>query len=153
VKKVLYVGYVMNDDYGALFRDAYAVLHGGRAGEHDSASGPNAGEPLEEYLSRTRTAAIASVRKQLLAAEAPEALQAAHSLLLDLLSNAEQADEALSQQVRSYQCGNFHDSVTHSDRLQDLVVRSQALDRDLIVALREAEERSPGILADLGVEA
>src|SRR3990172_7654108 len=89
-------------------------------------------------------------RKRLLVAEPPEGLVEVHRLLSDLLSNAMAADEALAEQVKAYQCGQFHESVAHSDRLQAVVVESQRMDRDLIVALRglPAELRDiVGILA------
>ena len=137
-------------DYGELFRDAYALLHGGRADEYADASERRAGEGIEEYLGRTRSEVLGVGRKRLLAAEAPEGLAEVHGLLTDLLSNAMAADEALAEQVKAYQCGQFHESVAHSDRLQALVVESQRMDRDLIVALRglPAELRDlVGILA------
>jgi hypothetical protein len=123
------------DEYGIFFRDAFALLHGGRAGEEASAAERLPGEPAEQYLARTRGAALNATRKRLIATEPPEALSEPHRLLLDLLANAVQADEALAEQVRAYQCGQFQESVAHSDRLQQLVVESQRMDRDLIVAL------------------
>ncbi len=122
--------------YGELFRDAYATLHGGHSNEFDASSERNAGEPIEAYLARTRSESLGMTRKRLLAAEPPPALRTAHRLLADLLSNAAAADEALAEQVRAYQCGQFHESVTHSDHLQELVVASQRLDRDLINEFR-----------------
>jgi hypothetical protein len=71
-------------------------------------------------------------------------------LLADLLANATQADEALAEQVRAYQCGQFHESVAHSERLQQLVVESQRLDRELIGALRALP---PELRQELGIEA
>ena len=132
-------------DYGELFREAYALLHGGRSDEYADASERRAGEGMEGYLSRTRHEAVGMMRKRLLAADPPEGLNDVHRLLADLLSNAVLADEALAEQVKAYQCGQFHESVAHSDRLQALVVESQRLDRDLIVALR-------GLPAELRLE-
>jgi hypothetical protein len=37
-------------DYGELFRDAYAMLHGGRADEYADASERRAGEGMEVDL-------------------------------------------------------------------------------------------------------
>jgi hypothetical protein len=125
----------VEQDYGEAFRDAYAVLHGGRPDEIESATERRPGEPIEEYLSRTRSEALGVARKRLLAARPPDELAEAHRLLLDLLTNAAAADEALAEQVRAYQCGQFHESVTHSDRLQQLVVESQRMDRELIAVL------------------
>jgi hypothetical protein len=122
-------------DYGELFRDAYALLHGGRAGEYPDAPSRDAGESIEDYLTRTRVQSLGNARKRMLAAEPPPGLAEPHRLLLDLLANAAQADEALAEQVKAYQCGQFHESVAHSDRLQQLVVDSQRLDRDLIGSL------------------
>jgi hypothetical protein len=126
----------LNDDYGELFRDAYALLHGGHDDEAADAPPRTAGEAIEAYLSRTRVEALGLMRKLLLAAEPPEGLSQIHRLVTDLLSNAMQADEALAEQVKAYQCGQFHESVAHSERLQELVMESQQLDRELISALR-----------------
>jgi hypothetical protein len=135
--------------YGELFREAYALLHGGRADEVDSTRERAAGESTEDFLARTRTKALGVMRKRLLAAKPPPELTEANRLLLDLLANAASADEALAEQVRSYQCGQFHESVRHSDRLQELVIESQRLDRELILALKSLPADT---LADLGVE-
>ena len=139
-------------DYGHIFRDAYAVLHGGRADEGGGITERKPGEPLEEYLARSRSEAVGRGRKQLLGAEPPQALAKAHDTLLQLLANAVEADAALAAQVLAYRCGQFHESVAHSDRLQPLVAESARLDRELIVSLREAEARAPGTLAELGLE-
>jgi hypothetical protein len=135
--------------YGDLFRDAYATLHGGRSEEFDDALERNAGEPMEAYLARTRSESLGVMRKRLLAAESPSALRRAHELLVDLLTNAAEADEALAEQVRAYQCGQFHESVAHSDRLQELVVASQRMDRDLITEIRGLP---PEVLAELAID-
>lgn len=126
----------MSDDYGALFREAYALLHGGHGDEADDTSERRAGEGLEEYLARSRAEAVGAMRKRLLAASPPAGLEQAHGLLIDLLQKAALGDEALAQQVAAYQCGNFHESVAHSERLHDLVAESARLDRDLITELR-----------------
>jgi len=126
----------MNDDYGALFRDAYSLLHGGRGDEADDTSGRRPGEGLEEYLTRSRSEAVGAMRRRLLAAAPPAGLENAHRLLADLLEYAALGDEALAQQVAAYQCGNFHESVAHSERLHALVAESARLDRELIVELR-----------------
>jgi len=140
-------------EYGPLFRDAYAALHGGRPGDPPSDSGRRPDESLEEYLARSRGEALGRLRARLEAAEPPPELRAAHDLLLRLLASAAEADAALAAQVEAYSCGNFTDSISHSDRLSAVVAESARLDRDLILALRQAEEASPGTLAALGVEA
>jgi hypothetical protein len=127
---------MIESTYGDIFRDAYATLHGGRSGEFDDGSERNAAEPVEVYLARTRVESLGVMRKRLLASEPPPDLQTAHQLLVDLLTNAALADEALAAQVRAYQCGQFHESVAQSDRLQELVVSSQRIDRDLIAEIR-----------------
>ena len=126
----------MTDDYGALFRDAYSLLHGGRGEEADDTPERRPGEGPEEYLARSRAEAVGAMRKRLLAASPPAGVEKAHRLLIDLLQNAALGDEALAQQVAAYQCGNFHESVAHSERLHDLVAESARLDRDLITELR-----------------
>jgi len=126
----------MNDDYGALFRDAYSLLHGGRGDEADDSATRRPGEGLGEYLARTRSEAVGAMRQRLLAASPPAGLERAHGLLADLLEKAALGDEALARQVAAYQCGNFHDSVSHSERLHELVAESARLDRDLITELR-----------------
>ena len=126
----------MTDDYGALFRDAYSLLHGGRGEEADDTPERRPGEGPEEYLARSRAEAVGAMRKRLLAASPPAGVEKAHGLLIDLLDKAALGDEALAQQVAAYQCGNFHESVAHSERLHDLVAESARLDRDLITELR-----------------
>ncbi len=68
------------------------------------------------------------------------------------LRGAREADAALAAQVEAYRCGNFTDSVSHSDRLHAIVAESARLDRDLILALRQAEGAAPGTLSALGIE-
>jgi len=127
---------MIDSTYGDIFRDAYATLHGGRSGEFDEGSERNAGEPVQAYLARTRSESLGIMRKRLLASEPAPALRTVHQLLVDLLTNAAAADEALAAQVHAYQCGQFHESVGHSNRLQELVVASQGIDRDLISEIR-----------------
>jgi hypothetical protein len=136
-------------DYGALFRQAYSVLHGGRPGEAVDAGERRPGESLEEYLSRSRADAVGFMRKRLLAAQPPEGLASVHQTLLDLLANAAEADAALASQVEAYRCGRFHESVTYSDRLHALVAESARLDRELIMALRELPRR---LRDEVGIE-
>ena len=62
-----------------------------------------------------------------------------------------EADAALAAQVEAYRCGNFNDSVSHSDRLHAIVAESARLDRELILALRKAEGAAPGTLDALGI--
>ena len=139
-------------EYGPLFRDAYAALHGGRPNDTPSDSGRRPDESLEEYLARSRGEALDRLRARLEAGEPPPELRAAHDLLVRLLAAAAEADAALAAQVEAYRCGNFGDSVSHSDRLHAIVAESARLDRDLILALRQAEEASPGTLAGLRIE-
>ena len=141
------------DEYGPLFREAYAALHGGHPDEPSAAdSGRRSDESLEEFLARSRSEALDKVRARLEAAAPPKEFRVAHGLLCRLLECAVQADSVLAAQVESYRCGNFQDSISHSDRLHSVVSESARLDRDLILALRKAEEASPGTLSALGIE-
>ena len=139
-------------EYGPLFRDAYAALHGGRPGDAPADSGRRPDESLEEYLARSRGEALGRLRARLEAGQPPPGLRAAHDLLVRLLAASAEADAALAAQVEAYRCGNFSDSVSHSDRLHAIIAESARLDRDLILALREAEEANAGTLAALGIE-
>ena len=136
-------------DYGPLFRDAYATLHGGRADEPPTDSGRRPDESLEEFLARSRSEALGRLRGRLESAEPPNELRIAHGLLVRLLTGAAEADAALAAQVGAYRCGNFQGSISHSDRLHTIVSESARLDHELIIALREAEE---GTLEALGIE-
>lgn len=138
-------------DYGALFRQAYALLHGGRPGEVAEGSPRRPGESLEEFLARTRQEELGLLAGRLAGTEPPPEVQRVHSLLLELLQAAAEADAVLFAQVEAYRCGRFQESIDHSDRLQELVSRSARLDRELIIALREAESERPGTLAELGL--
>jgi hypothetical protein len=140
-------------DYGPLFREAYAALHGGHPDEPSAAdSGRRPEESLEEFMARSRSEALDRLRARLEASAPPKELRVAHGLLCRLLECAVQADSVLAAQVESYRCGNFQDSISHSDRLHSVVSESARLDRDLILALRKAEEASPGTLSALGIE-
>jgi len=139
-------------EYGPLFRDAYAALHGGRPNDTPSDSGRRPDESLEEYLARSRGEALGRLRARLEAGQPPQELRTAHDLLVRLLAAAAEADAALAAQVEAYRCGNFQGSIGHSDRLHAIVAESARLDRDLILALREAEEANAGTLAALGIE-
>jgi hypothetical protein len=138
-----------SSDYGDTFRDAYALLHGGRGDEADDTPERRAGEGLEEYLARSRAEAVGAMRKRLLGASPPARVGKAHGLLIDLLEKAALGDEALAQQVAAYQCGNFHESVAHSERLHELVAESARLDRELIAELRSL---SADVAEELGIE-
>jgi hypothetical protein len=133
-------------DYGNLFRDAYTLLHGGGTDDYADAPPRKAGEPLEDYLTRTRVGALGATRKRILDATVPVGLEEVHRLLVDLLANAAQADEALAEQVKAYQCGQFHESVAHSERLQELVVESQRMDRELIRVLKGMAPELRGVV-------
>ena len=139
-------------EYGPLFRDAYAALHGGRPDDAPADSGRWPDESLEEYLARSRGEALGRLGARLEAGEPPPELRAAHDLLIRLLAAATEADAALAAQVEAYRCGNFQGSISHSDRLSAIVAESARLDRDLILALRDAEAATPGTLAELGIE-
>ncbi len=138
--------------YGSMFRNAYAALHGGRSDELPADSGRRPDESLEEFLARSRSEALYGLRSELEAVAPPQELRIAHGLLVRLLTCAAEADAALAAQVEAYRCGNFQGSISHSDRLHSIVSESARLDRELIVALREAEEGERGTLEALGVE-
>jgi hypothetical protein len=140
------------DGYAALFRQAYAALHGGLPGEPAPDSGRRPGEPIEEYLARSRGEALNRLRGRFGSAQPPDELRAAHELVAQLLASAVEADAALAAQVEAYRCGQFDASIQHSDRLNALVAESARLDRDLLLALRSAEDASPGTLESLGIE-
>ena len=140
-------------DYGPLFREAYAALHGGHPDEPPATdSGRRPEESLEESLARSHSEALDRLRARFEASAPLKELRVAHGLLCRLLECAAQADSVLAAQVESYRCGNFQDSISHSDRLHSVVSESARLDRDLILALRKAEEASPGTLSALGIE-
>lgn len=138
-------------DYGDVFRAAYAALHGGHEGEPLDTAARKPGESLEGFLARTRTEALGRLQRQLDAVEPPPELRRVHELLLQILSGAREADAALAAQVEAYRCGQFSDSIAHSDRLQALVAASTRLDRELIVALQQLEAERPGTLETLGL--
>ena len=138
-------------EYGPAFRAAYAILHGGRAEEPADTVGRGRDESVEEFLARSRSEALEGLRGALEAARPPQALASAHGLLLRLLACAVEADTALAAQMEAYRCGNFQGSIDHSDRLHAVIAESARLDRDLILALREAEAAAPGTLEALGI--
>ncbi len=141
-------------DYGDVFRETYAVLHGGRGEEEPTGAGPRRpGEPLEQYLARSRGEALGRLQRQLSGVGPPQALRKAHDILLRLLAGAVEAEAALAAQVQAYRCSQFQESIGHSERLQALVSESARLDRELILALREAEEANAGTLDALGIAA
>ena len=127
-------------EYGELFREAYAAIHGGRTQEPTQASPADAAGTLT------------AVRERLAAARPPGELAEAHEMLLRLLDGAASAEEALTAQVEAYRAGRLEDAIAHSERLGELVGESAHLDRELLLALRETERRSPGALAlaDIG---
>ncbi len=138
--------------YGPMFRNAYAALHGGRTDEPPADRGRRPNESLEEFLARCRSEALYGLRGQLEAVAPPKELRIAHGLLVRLLTCAAEADAALAAQVGAYRCGNYQGSISHSDRLHSIVSESARLDRELIVALREAEEAEKGTLEALGID-
>ena len=139
-------------DYGPLFREAYATLHGDQPEEtHAADSGRRTDESLEEFLAHGRSKALDRLRTRLEASAPPNDLRVAHGLLCRLLECAGEADSVLAAQVEAYRCGNFQDSISHSDRLHGVVSESARLDRDLILALGKAEDTAPGTLSALGI--
>ena len=139
------------DDYGSAFRAAYDILHGGRAAEPGDEGGRRSDESTEEFLARSRAETLERLQGPLEAAQTPQVLATAQRLLLRLLACALEADTALAAQMEAYRCGNFQGSIDHSDRLQAVIAESARLDRDLILALREAEEAAPGTLEALRI--
>lgn len=137
-------------EYGALFTQAYAILHG-EGDDLGSSLERRPGEHLGEYLARQRKATVARVQAALREATPPPALTRAHEILVRLLANAWEADEALLAQTQAYHCGRFETSATHADRLHALVTESARLDRELIAALQEVERAAPGTLEALGM--
>lgn len=138
--------------YGALFSRAYSLLHGGDDDWPDApAPQRSPGEDILDYMARRHKESLAAVTGGLLAAQPPPEVRRAHDILLRLLSNAAEAEEALAAQTASYRCGQFEASVAHSERLHQLVAESARLDRELIEALEEAEHGAPGTLAALGL--
>lgn len=138
-------------DYSSLFRAAHAALHGGEPDDSASYSGRLPTESTEEFLARGHSQALDKLRGRLEAAEPPTELRVAHGLLVRLLACAAEADSVLADQMEAYRCGNFQGSISHSDRLHAIVSESARLDRDLILALREAEETAPGTLSALDI--
>jgi hypothetical protein len=126
------------DQYGRILRDAFAALHGGRPGEP---SGAEAG----------RAEGLEHLQGQLAAVRSPKRLQKVHDALTRLLAAAIEADRELAQQVGAYARGETEASLRHSERVASLVAEGARLDRDLILALREAEGARPGTLAALGL--
>ncbi len=139
-------------DYGPLFRAAYTVLHGGHPGDAPVDSGRRPDESMEEFLARSRSEAVDGLRGRLEATKPPKELRPAHRLIVRLLACAAEADAALAAQVEAYRSGDLQGSTSHSDRLQAIVSESARLDRDLILALGEAEETASGTLSALGFE-
>ncbi len=137
--------------YGAHFREAYAALHGGRPDDPEDAIEREAGESLEEFLTRSRGQALGRLQRRLAALAPPPPLRKAHDILVRLLDSSEEADAALTAQVAAYRCDQFQESIAHSDRLHSLVAESARLDRELILALQEAESNRSGTLAELGL--
>ncbi len=138
------------EEYGAHFRDTFALLHGGRPGEF-YVSEYREGESAQAFLDRTRHEVLEKAREDFSAIPPPGDLEEVHSILLRLLDRAIQAESALSEQVTAYSQDRFQESVEHSTRLQDLVAESGELDKRLIVALEELEVKIPGTLAALGM--
>ncbi len=137
--------------YGELFRRAYAALHGGAPDEEAAFVQRRSDESLEEFLARSRREALAPLRDALQAMTPPAGLDDAHRLLLEAIECALEADAALAAQVRAYGCGDYQQSIQHSERVAVLAQRAVEVDRELIRALWLAEEATPGTLAALGL--
>lgn len=136
-------------EYGHNLRQAFNTLHGGQGlTGQDAAREP--GESLEDYLARSREAALSDILARLEQLSPPVALAGVHSLLTRVLRIAMDTDEALAAQIRAYGCGDFQQSMAHSDRVGELVAASASLDRELILSLRQLE---PAALSDLGIAA
>ena len=138
-------------EYGEHFREAYAALHGGRPDDPEDTVEREAGESLEEFLTRSRGEALGRFQRRLAALTPPPPLHTAHDILVRLLDRSEEADIALAAQVAAYSCDQFQESIAHSDRLHSLVAESARLDRALILGLQEAESNRSGTLAELGL--
>ncbi len=139
------------EEYGPLLRAAFATLHGGRPEEPSQPAQRRPGESLEEYLARSRQEALEELARKMQGISPPEELRGVHELLLRVLQCAVEADTALAAQVRAYGCGDFQQSVAHSERVHRLVAESARLDRELIMALEQLEKASPWSLTALGL--
>ncbi len=139
--------------YGALFRRAYSLLHGGTPEEGAWAPQRQPEEDLEDFLARTRHHALVPLREELEATPPPSPLAEAHRLLLEAINCALEADAALAAQIQAYSRGDYRSSLEHSQRAIQLAQRAVELDRALIRALWQAEEWAPGTLAALGLRA
>jgi|GEM_PF-3781119 len=139
------------EEYGHILRTAFATLHGGHPGEpaEPEAVGPE--ESVSAFIARTRAQTLESLRAQVEAAQPPAELQAVHDVLIRLLEAAIEADKALEEQIEAYGRGDQKASLRQAERVGALVVASARLDRDLILALRAAEDARSGTLAALGL--
>ncbi|HZP27057.1 MAG TPA: hypothetical protein VFB90_08430 [Dehalococcoidia bacterium] len=133
------------EEYGQLFREAFSTLHGGQP---EMQVERETGETLEQYLARSRDAALAGLLSRLQAATPPPDLADLHSLIVGVLRGAIATDEALAAQVRAYGCNDFQESMAHSERVGDLVAESARLDRDLMITLQQLDS---GTLEALGL--
>ncbi|MEE8370308.1 MAG: hypothetical protein V3S00_06030 [Dehalococcoidia bacterium] len=143
-------------DYGGRFRAAFAALHGGDPDDEDGGPGqsaePGPGEPLTEFLSRSRSQTLGLSQRQLADGEPPPPLlREAHDLLTRLLDSSANVDAALASQIEAYRCDQYEKSIAHSDRLGTLVAESARLQRELLQALRQAESDQAGTLEQLGL--
>src|SRR3990172_6961292 len=143
---------MLSSGYGTYFRKAFSLLHGGSGqNEPGMETARRRGEPLQEYLARSRAETLDSVRVQLAGVEPPQHLAKAHHLLLQLIEAACETDAALSAQVEAYRCGQFDESIARSERLESLVREGARLNRELVLALDSVETENPGTLADVGL--
>ena len=142
-------------DYEACFRETFHALHGGDPDDEDGSplqsAEPGPGEPLTEFLARSRSQTLGRLQRQLADGEPPAFLREAHDLLTRLLNNSASVDAALASQVEAYRCDQFEKSIAHSDRLGTLVAEGTRLQRELLQALQQAESDQAGVLERLGL--
>jgi len=139
------------EEFGALLRAAFAVLHGGHLEEPAATVEREPGETLETYLARSRRAVLGRTLKQVSGLVAPQELRTMHELLQQLLECAIGTDEALAAQIQAYGCNDFQMSEAHFDRVSELVARSAQLDRELILALGRLEVDNQEVLEAMGI--
>jgi len=140
------------EEFGALLRSVFAVLHGGHIEEPAATVEREAGETLETYLARSRRGVLGQTLRQVRALTPPGKLQTLHTLLTQLLECAIGTDEALAAQMQAYGCNDFQTSEAHFERVNELVARSAKLDRELILALGQLKKLDRAALEAMGIE-